>query len=201
MSPAVRNPPTAPPASTGSHPPEPGTGQQDGRRRGIRTVLISAVGLLSLAALAIGVLWSSLAPPEGTGTNQRPGTETVGPGSESLQAQGPGITGTISIAPELRTHVSETDTLFIIARKGEGSQGPPFAVKRIARPHFPLEFLLGQGDVMMAGASFDGDVHLSASLSKSWVAGASQPGDLEGDHPGQVPVGTRGVSIVIAHVR
>src|SRR3974377_592450 len=86
MSPAVRNPPTAPPASTGSHPPEPGTGQQDGRRRGIRTVLISAVGLPSLAALAIGVLWSSLAPPESTGTNQRPGTETFGPGSESLQA-------------------------------------------------------------------------------------------------------------------
>ena len=201
MSPAVKNSATAPTPPTGSLPPGPGKSQQDGRRRGIRTVFISVVGMFSLAALAVGVLWSSLAPPEGTGSSQRPGVETQGTENESPQTQGPGITGTISIAPELRARVSDTDMLFIIARKGVGGGGPPFAVKRIAGPHFPLQFQLGPGDVMVAGASLDGNVHVSVRLSKSGVAGPAQPGDLEGDYPEQVPVGTRGVNIVIAHVR
>ena len=91
--------------------------------------------------------------------------------------------------------------MFVIARKGLGGSGPPFAVQRILGPRFPLEYRLGPADVMMAGAAFEGNVHVSVRLSRSGAAGPGEPGDLEGDHPGQVPVGTRGVNIVIARVR
>jgi cytochrome c-type biogenesis protein CcmH len=173
----------------GSNPSERVAAQQTKRPRGIRTVVLSVVLLAGLAALSVGVLWSSLGPPEGTASNKRPATE------------GPVIAGTISVAPELRGRVSEGDTLFIIARKGNAGAGPPFAVKRIAEPHLPLDFRLGPEDVMMAGAAFQGSVHISVRLSKSGVAGPGEPGDLEGDYPGQVAVGTRGVNVVIERVR
>jgi hypothetical protein len=201
MAPAVRKFPPEVTPPIGPHPPEPGEGRHHGRRRGIRTVVFSAVALVGLAALAVGVLWSNLTPPESPASNERPGIETTRTGSEPSPSEGPSIAGTISVAPELRGRVSDGDTLFIIARKGVGGAGPPFAVKRITGPHFPLEFRLGPGDVMMAGAGFEGDVHLSVRLSKSGAAGPGQPGDLEGDHPGQVPVGTQGVNIVIARIR
>ena len=98
-------------------------------------------------------------------------------------------------------HWFHGDTLFIIARKGTGGAGPPFAVKRVTGPHFPLAYRLGPADVMMAGMAFEGDVHLSVRLSKNGVAGPGESGDLEGEYPGQVPVGTRGVDIVIARLR
>jgi cytochrome c-type biogenesis protein CcmH len=187
----------------GSHPPDPRQARPGGGRHGIRTVVLSAAALVALASLAIGVLWNSLAPPEGTASRGGPAMESARTGSElsPSAAEGPAIAGRISVAPELRGRVSDGDTLFIIARKGAGGISPPFAVKRITGPHFPLEYRLGPGDVMMAGTAFEGDVHLSVRLSKSGAAGPGEPGDLEGEHPGQVPVGARGVNIVIARVR
>jgi cytochrome c-type biogenesis protein CcmH len=187
----------------GSHPPDPSQARPPARRRGIRTVVLSAVALVGLAALAVGVLWNSLGTPEGTASGGGSATQSArtGSGLSPSAAEGPAIAGTISVAPERRGRVSDSDTLFIIARKGAGGIGPPFAMKRITGPHFPLEYRLGPGDVMMAGTAFEGDVHLSVRLSKSGAAGPGEPGDLEGEYPGQVPVGARGVSIVIARVR
>ena len=187
----------------GSHPPDPSRARPGGGRRGIRTVVLSAVALVGLAALAVGVLWNSLGPPEGTASGGGSATESArtGSGLSPSAAEGPAIAGTISVAPELRGRVSDSDTLFIIARKGAGGIGPPFAVKRITGPHFPLEYRLGPGDVMMAGTAFEGDVHLSVRLSKSGAAGPGERGDLEGEYPGQVPVGARGANIVIARLR
>jgi cytochrome c-type biogenesis protein CcmH len=164
---------------------------------------LSAVALLSLTALAIGVLWSNLGPPEGTVPSPGSGIENARTGNQPSPsaAEGSAIAGTISVAPELRGRVSEGDTLFIIARKGDAGAGPPFAVKRIAGAHLPLDFRLGPEDVMMAGTPFEGTVHVSVRLSKSGVAGPGEPGDLEGDYPGQVAVGTRGLNIVIARAR
>jgi cytochrome c-type biogenesis protein CcmH len=203
MAPAVRKPSTEdlPPADSDS--PERGGVQRNDGRRGVRTVVLSAVMLVSLAALAVGVLWSSLGPPEGTASSRGRATEEARAGSalQPSAVEGPTIAGTISVAPELRGRVSDGDILFIIARKGAGGTGAPFAVKRVAGPHFPLEFQLGPGDVMTAGTAFEGNVRVSVRLSRSGVAGPGEPGDLEGDYPGQVAVGARGVNIVIARVR
>ncbi len=157
-------------------------------RRGVRTVLLSAVALAGLAALAVGTLFTSLGPPE----RSAPGTQ---PGAE---ADGPAIAGTISIAAELRGRLSEGETLFIILRKGPG---PPFAVKRITGPRLPLTYWLGPEDVMVAGTPFEGEVTVSARLSRTGAAGPPQPGDLEGEHPGRVRIGARGVDIVITRIR
>lgn len=202
----VGGPSTTNTPPTGSRPPEREASQRnaDGpaARRGIRTVALSAVVLFGLAGLAGGILWSSLGPPERTASGGRPADESAGTGPPGPSgAEGPAIAGTISVAPELRGRVSDGGTLFIIARRSSAGVGPPFAAKRIVAPHFPLEYRLGPGDVMMAGSAFEGDLHVSVRLSKSGVAGPGEPGDLEGEHPGQVPVGARGVDIVIARVR
>lgn len=105
------------------------------------------------------------------------------------------------MASELRARLKEGDTLFIIARRNGGGAGPPFAVKRVAHPRFPVSYQLGPEDVMMAGAPFDGEVHISARLTKAGSAGPAQRGDLEGEYPGRVAVGARGVNIVISRIR
>lgn len=168
------------------------------RIRGIRTVVLSAVALVGLAALAVGVLYTNLNPPQETTPRTAPPTDASRPGTGAPEAEGPVIAGTVSIAPELRSRLTEDATLFIIARKGPG---PPCAVKRVTKPSFPLAYRLGAGDVMMAGMPFEGEVSVSARLSRAGGAGPAERDDLEGEYRGRVAVGARGVDIVISHVR
>ena len=157
---------------------------------------LSVLALVALVGIAIGVLWSSLSPPEGSAPGSGP---AAGPSRESGAGRdGPTLGGTISVAPELRGRLAAGDTLFIILRKGPG---PPFAVKRIRGPQFPVRYQVGSEDVMMAGAPFEGQVTVSARVSKTGGAGPAEGGDLEGEHPGSVAVGARGVDIVISRVR
>jgi hypothetical protein len=203
----MRDPSAGNASPTGKHPPELDESRQEAGspvpRRGIRTAVLSVAALLSLAALAGAVRWNSLGPSEGTGLGGRSATGSSERGNPSppTGTERPTIAGTISVAPELRGRISDGDTLFIIARKGTGGTGAPFAVQRIAAPRFPLEYRLGPGDVMMAGMAFEGEFHLTVRLSKSGAAGPAQRGDLEGEYPAQVKVGARGVDIVIARVR
>ncbi len=186
----------------GSRPPEAdapaGIGEGPGTRRGIRTVVLSAVALVGLAALAVAVLSTSLNPPQETPPRPGPAAEASRRGIGPPETEGPVIAGTVSVAPELRARLTGEATLFIIARRGPG---PPFAVLRIARPRFPLAYRLGPEDVMTAGAPFEGEVGVSARLSRAGAAAPAGRGDLEGEHPGRVAVGARGVDIVLSHVR
>lgn len=193
-----RSPPDRPRPSGPGDPAAP-PGDEGRRRRGIRTAILSAVGVLALAAIAVGVLLISLGPPEGTAPDVRQGAETGGrgPGAGPSGTGGPAIAGTITVAPELRGRLGEARVLFIIARRGPG---PPFAVKRIPDPRFPLAYLLGPEDVMIKGTPFEGEVNLTARLSLAGGGGPAQPGDLEGAHPGQVAIGQRGVDILINRV-
>lgn len=168
-----------------------------GRRRGVRTAAMSVLALVALAGLAIGVLWTSVAPPEGSAPVSGIPAGRIGRDS-SAGPGGTAIGGTISVAPELRGRLAAGDTLFVILRKGPG---PPFAVKRIVGPQFPVRYQVGPEDVMMAGTPFEGQVTVSARLSRAGGAGPPQPGDLEGDHPGPVTVGVGGVDILISRIR
>ena len=167
-----------------------------GPRRGIRTVALSALALVSLAGLAIGVLWTTVSPPDVSAPVSRPTAGTSGRESGAPGDSGT-IGGTISVAPELRGLLTAGDTLFIILRKGPG---PPVAVKRIVGPGFPVRYHVGPEDVMMAGMPFEGQVTVSARLSQTGRAGPPKRGDLEGEYPGPVTVGRRGVDIVISRV-
>jgi cytochrome c-type biogenesis protein CcmH len=164
---------------------------------GVRTGILSVLALVALAGIAIGVLWSSMTPPEGSAPGSGPAAGISGRESGAGQG-GATLGGTISVAPELRGHLAAGDTLFIILRKGPGA---PFAVKRIQRPQFPMQYQVGPEDVMMAGTPFEGQVTVSARVSKTGGAGPAEPGDLEGEHPGSVAVGSRAVDIVISRVR
>ncbi len=190
MPPGVENTSSEEVSPTSPRSPEADGGQGDGTgstaRRGVRTVVLSVVALVGLAGLAIGTLFTSLGPSERPAPGAGP---AIG---------GPAISGTVSLASELRGRLSEGETLFIIAHKGPG---PPFAVKRVIGPHFPLTYRLGPEDVMAAGMPFEGEVSISARLSQSGTAGPAQPSDLEGEHPGRVAVGAQGVDVVITQVR
>ncbi len=161
----------------------------------VRTALLSLGGLAALAALSIGILIANLQPPSST-DGPNPASSTSAPGASGADAAS--ISGVVRIAPELQDHVGAGDVLFVIAHRGSG---PPFAVQRIVAPRFPVAFRLGPADVMTPGVPFQGEVTMSARLSKSGSAGPAQPGDVEGEHPGSVAVGTHGVDILLAHVR
>lgn len=160
---------------------------------GVRTSLLSLVTLIALAAVIVVVLVKSLVPPEQAppmGAGSSPETAQRTPASDGEE-----ITGTITVARDLTGRIQEGSVLFVIARK---AAGPPFAVKRIASPRFPFPYRLGPEDVMMAGSAFDGEVRVSARLSRTGTAGPAQPGDLEGEHAAPVRVGARNVDIAIS---
>ena len=167
-----------------------------GPRGGVRTSLLSLTALVAIAAVVVIVLARSLAPPEqaptaGAGTSS--GTSQGAPASDRLE-----IAGTITVAPDLTGRIQDGSVLFVIARK---AAGPPFAVKRIVSPRFPLAYRLGPEDVMMAGSTFDGEVRVSARLSRTGTAGPALAGDLDGEHAAPVRVGARNVDIVISRER
>lgn len=187
----------APPAdASGAHGHIRANGGRRSRLGGVRTSVLSVLTLVAVAAVVIIVLARNLGPPEqASPPGARPSPETSQRASAS---DGPEITGTITVAPDLMGRVQDGSVLFVIAHKGAG---PPFAVKRIGSPRFPLAYRLGSEDVMMAGSAFDGEVRLSARLSRTGTAGPAQPGDLEGEHAAQVRVGARSVDMVISRAR
>ncbi len=163
---------------------------------GIRTSLLSLVSLIALAVVVVIVLSRSLGPP---GPASVPGAPNQPATPErELASRGPEIRGTITVARDLTARVQDGSVLFVIAHKAAGA---PFAVKRIVAPRFPLAYRLGPEDVMMAGSTFEGEVRVSARLSRTGTAGPAQPGDLEGEHAAPVQVGARDVDIVISRAR
>jgi cytochrome c-type biogenesis protein CcmH len=155
----------------------------------VRTSIVSIATLFVLVAAIVVVLMKSLAPPEA------PPSSASGTAASS---DGPSISGSVTITPDLAGRVQATAVLFVIARK---TSGPPFAVKRIAPPRLPTTYRLGPEDVMMAGESFDGDIQVSVRVSQTGTAGPPQPGDLEGEHAAPVRIGARNVDLVIARAR
>lgn len=89
------------------------------------------------------------------------------------------ITGRVTISPTLVDRVQPTDVLYVIVRPARGSRRP-LAVKRIERPHFPVDFEITKNNTMVQGEELQGMVHILARLDKDGAAGPAQAGDLEG---------------------
>lgn len=119
-----------------------------------------AGGIIGLAAVAA---WVGLAH----------GCE--GPNAQST------IAGRVTIAPELASKVSPTDTLFVIVRRPGGAPRP-LAAKRIDGPQFPVSFEITDDDLMMKGTQLRGMVDVVARIDKDGKAGQPQPGDMEGQY-------------------
>lgn len=119
-------------------------------------------------------------------------------GAPPVAASGKPIRGTITLAPELAGRVPPGGVLFLIARAGAG--GPPMAVKRVANPEFPLDFVLGPEDRMMDTMPFAGPVRITARVDSDGNASTKTPGDLDGAASGEFNPGDSGVAVVLSRV-
>lgn len=113
----------------------------------------------------------------------------------SPPASGPPIRGTVRLSPELANRAPADAVLFVIARPG--AAGPPLAVKRIAAPRFPVEFEIGPEDRMIQTMPFVGPLRVTARLDADGNATTRSPGDLQGEAPGSLSPGARGVDVVL----
>jgi hypothetical protein len=108
------------------------------------------------------------------------------------------LRGTIRIAGDLAERVPSGAVLFLIARTGDA--GPPTAVRRIAKPDFPLEFSIGPADRMIAALPFTGPFQLVARVDADGNAMTRNPGDLQGEAVGRFAPGDADIEIVIDEV-
>jgi len=92
------------------------------------------------------------------------------------------VKGTITITKELNDKIPGSAALFIIARKVGDTGRAPLAVQRFENFEFPLEYSIGQADVMMPGSIFEGPVVIIARLDGDGNATSSK-GDIEGVKP------------------
>jgi hypothetical protein len=95
------------------------------------------------------------------------------------------IAGTIDLDNKVRENLPENWQLFIFARPEGVLRGPPLAVIRLDKGDFPYPFRLGQENVMMPGAVFEGNVTLTVRLDKDGDAKAG-PGDIQGSQTVEV---------------
>jgi len=126
---------------------------------------------------------------------KRPVASSKKPLARQTAAGERAISGTIKILPRLAPNAAKISVLFIIARTK--NPGPPLAVVKVANPHFPFPFTISNRDVMMPGLRLEGKVRIIARLDADGSAGRPGPGDIEGRAPGLVPVGSKGVVIIV----
>ncbi|HEV8724819.1 MAG TPA: cytochrome c-type biogenesis protein CcmH [Candidatus Binatia bacterium] len=110
----------------------------------------------------------------------------------------PQITGKITVDPKLKASLDPNAALFIIARPAGGAAGPPLAVKKIDRPTFPLDYTLGQENVMMQGTPFTGKINITVRLDKDGNPTTRGAGDMTGEYKkNPAEVGSKNVDILI----
>lgn len=107
------------------------------------------------------------------------------------------VSGSLSLAPALRSKVSPDDTVFIVARPSDGSR-MPLAILRKQVRDLPLQFTLDDSQAMSPATrlSTAATVIVVARISKSGQA-SPQPGDLEGV-TAPVAVGSTGLTVEIS---
>ncbi len=115
-------------------------------------------------------------------------------------AQALAISGTVTIAPNLASKGSATDTLFVFAREMNGPP-MPVAIIRATKKDLPFTFRLDDSNSMMPSRKLSdvGMVVIVARLSKSGQA-MPQSGDLEGMSQPVKP-GAGGITVVIDRER
>lgn len=108
---------------------------------------------------------------------------------------GPPIQGKVVVTEPIQAPAS--GTLFVILRnQGMPNKGPPLAVKKVNVTGFPVEFSLGQGDLMMQGMPFTGPFDIYARLDSDGDPMTKGPGDLINTQPTSgVSPGATGVEV------
>ncbi len=119
------------------------------------------------------------------------------PGEAKTEAASGMVSGEVVITRELAAKIGPDDTLFIIARAGDGSR-VPLAVLRKKASELPFKFTLDDSQAMMPQRTLSKaeSIVLLARVSKSGQPMA-QPGDLISETGVPVKPGTTGLRLVI----
>ena len=144
------------------------------------------------------------APPPAPAPTPAPTAAPTPPVPEVPSAEKPSdpnatITGQITLPASMKSHVSPTDTLFLVARRlsdTPGIRGSLVAVKKLSAAKFPIEFTMSAADMPFQGGAFDGDVTLSIRDDKDNDPMTRLKGDVFGTLP-KVHVGARGVKLAL----
>ncbi len=129
----------------------------------------------------------------------------AGRGAPSLEPSGAGagaalgktIRGTVTIAEGFAADAQPNGLLFVIARRDGQEGGPPLAVVRVESPRFPVDFEIGQAQVMIPSMRFEGEILLSARLDSDGNAMTQLPGDLVGEIAKPLSPGSSGVDLTL----
>ncbi|MEK7859134.1 MAG: hypothetical protein AAB320_08340 [Elusimicrobiota bacterium] len=105
------------------------------------------------------------------------------------------ISGTITIASQLRPKVPEANGVLFVIAKNRG--GVPVAVRRIVNPQFPVSFTMTAEDLLVPELKGAGALRLEVQMNTHGNVGAPVKGDLGGVHLDGVRPRERGVHIVI----
>jgi cytochrome c-type biogenesis protein CcmH len=124
-----------------------------------------------------------------------PAVPSLDPGKDAAPA-GATVSGTVTLAPELRKLAQPEDTVFVFARAAAGSK-MPLAILRKQVKDLPLQFTLDDSMAMTPANALSGvpQVIVGARVSKSGNA-MPQSGDLSGQ-TGAVKVGATGLKLEI----
>jgi cytochrome c-type biogenesis protein CcmH len=109
------------------------------------------------------------------------------------------ITGQITLPGAMKSHVSPSDTLFLVARRisdTPGVRGSLVAVKKLSAAKFPIDFTMSAADMPFQGGTFEGDLTLSIRDDKDNDPMTRLKGDVFGTLP-KVHVGARGVKLAL----
>lgn len=91
-----------------------------------------------------------------------------------------------------------TPTLFVVVRPaGAPDRGPPLAVLKAGGAGFPQAFRVGQGNVMLPGMTFEGEVDVRARLDADGNVMTKAKGDLRSSQVVKAAAGQSGLRIVL----
>ncbi|MGI9103633.1 MAG: hypothetical protein ACR2IF_14435 [Terriglobales bacterium] len=108
------------------------------------------------------------------------------------------ISGTITVAPELKDKVGSAPLLLIMASESSDPKRAALVVKREADVTFPYKYKLTAEDITMVGSSFRGKLYVSARIDPAGAVGAPRPGTFGGSYAGNpAAVGSSNVDVVI----
>jgi cytochrome c-type biogenesis protein CcmH len=131
-------------------------------------------------------------PAAGANTNVSPPNQ----GAKLAASASASVSGTVSLSAALAAKAGADDTVFIFARRAEGSRMPLALLRKRVRD-LPLQFTLDDSMAMSPAAKLSGAprVIVGARISRSGNA-MPAPGDLVGQ-VGPVALGSAGLSVEI----
>jgi hypothetical protein len=125
-----------------------------------------------------------------------PAKKDAGPSAPSKPGASASFSGDVTVAPELKDKVKDTDVLFIIARESmNGQPGRLVATQRHDHLKFPLHYEMSEKNLMVPGSTFTGPFVVNARLDKDGDPMTKGPDDLYAVRDGEVKGGESNVTL------